>query len=719
MKFFSFVLIAALAAMMAHADPVSEIDYQGKILVNDQAYTGTGYFKLALSDAGSTTNLWATDELTNEVYNGVFSMILGDASMPAIDPGIFSAGTELYLRVWFSTNGTSFDEMLPSQKLLSAPYAINADRLDGLDSTDFATGTPVYVESDETDPVWTAQKDGYATGTPVYVEADPVWLSEKAGYATGTPLYAYTETDPVFLARTNSIVYTNTAAGGDLSGNYPSPTVVKLQGRAVSANAPGISNVLQWSGSAWTPVAVAASGGGIDPSSVVYTNTSAGGNLSGVFSSLEITHLQNAPLNVYAASPGQYLKFFGYDEGEGWQPAAVTTTDAETDPVYTAAISRIIFTNTAAGGDLGGIYPRPIVTGLQGRAISGVAPTNGSILQWDGTNWTPVTLSSVAGKSYGTVNKMDAPGPGTAFDITGAGGVTITNIAGTTNTVQISSPVPLLQNVIWVATNGTAAGPGNIDSPYATPSMAAGAAYGRYAGQPATVIVAGGIYTNDLVLTNGNAHIVGLNRPIIGKVQIPATADPSLNGKIRLENLVIDSSVDITGSGVKFRNCRINRQVTISGQNVEFQDCAITTNVIIQVSASNVLLQSCSIKKSGVTPYALDIGAAYNVQVIGCEIVNTWGGGAVRGPASAASVPPFYHLSHNVIKGTITSAAANTMLLTHNIIQGRMNDFNIQYFANNVIIGTNNWIQAATTTNDAQGNLVINNGPSFPDPWND
>jgi len=77
-------------------------------------------------------------------------------------------------------------------------------------TNDYATGTPIYVESD---PNWgtvsnsiteqaghgeTAYGWGdhgtndYATGTPVYVETDPVWASEKSGYATGTPLYVET-----------------------------------------------------------------------------------------------------------------------------------------------------------------------------------------------------------------------------------------------------------------------------------------------------------------------------------------------------------------------------------------------------------------------------------------------------------------------------------------------------------------------------------------------
>lgn len=61
-----------------------------------------------------------------------------------------------------------------------------------------SAGVWVYnVEEDgaETDPVWTAEKSGYATGTPVYVETDPIFSATNA-----------------WLVRTNDSAYTATVA---------------------------------------------------------------------------------------------------------------------------------------------------------------------------------------------------------------------------------------------------------------------------------------------------------------------------------------------------------------------------------------------------------------------------------------------------------------------------------------------------------------------------
>jgi endosialidase-like protein/collagen triple helix repeat protein len=62
------------------------------------------------------------------------------------------------------------------------------------------------------------------------------------------------------------------AAGGDLSGNYPNPTVVALQGNAVSNTAPAANNILLWNGASWTPT---------DPNGLFWEITGNSGTIAG------------------------------------------------------------------------------------------------------------------------------------------------------------------------------------------------------------------------------------------------------------------------------------------------------------------------------------------------------------------------------------------------------------------------------------------------------
>lgn len=67
-----------------------------------------------------------------------------------------------------------------------------------------------------------------------------------------------------------------------------------------------------------------------------------------------------------------------------------------------------------ADGDLGGEYPSPTVTGLQGRPVASTAPAAGQVLKWNGTAWAPGTDASGSGgetpqeSQYAIANNLSA-----------------------------------------------------------------------------------------------------------------------------------------------------------------------------------------------------------------------------------------------------------------------------------------------------------------------
>ena len=135
------------------------INYQGKIDNQGTPFTGTGYFKFSFVDdpVNPSVNYWVndgstpvageepTDYVITSMNFGFFSMQLGDASltnMTNIPAGTFDQSA-VYLRTWFSTDGSTFEQLSPDRQLVSVPYAFHAETAEAIVGTDVITTTEI------------------------------------------------------------------------------------------------------------------------------------------------------------------------------------------------------------------------------------------------------------------------------------------------------------------------------------------------------------------------------------------------------------------------------------------------------------------------------------------------------------------------------------------------------------------------------------------------
>ncbi len=129
---------ASLIVATAHAQVPTMISYQGRVLMNNTNFGGTGQFKFALVQGSGPTLLWKNDSsagntepaaaVSLSVANGLVMTTLGDtalANMTALPASAF-ANADVRLRVWFN-GGAGFQQLTPDQRIVSVGYALMAN----------------------------------------------------------------------------------------------------------------------------------------------------------------------------------------------------------------------------------------------------------------------------------------------------------------------------------------------------------------------------------------------------------------------------------------------------------------------------------------------------------------------------------------------------------------------------------------------------------------
>jgi hypothetical protein len=158
-----------------------------------------------------------------------------------------------------------------------------------------------------------------------------------------------------------------TLAGGDLSGFYPNPEVVRLRGNPISPQFPGLNQVLKFNGSNWVPAVDDDIDNDSDPSNEIQVLSIAGNVIS----------LSNgggsATIPIYLEGPG------------------IDITNNVISNLGDLTTSDDVMDGDPAGGDLSGIYPNPSVDGIHGRSIANTAPVNNQIYKWNQSiqQWIP------------------------------------------------------------------------------------------------------------------------------------------------------------------------------------------------------------------------------------------------------------------------------------------------------------------------------------------
>lgn len=139
-RILAILFLAVGIGAAAVAEVPLTLTQQGFVTVNGAPFTGDGYFRFAIIDSVTGSNLWTNDgsaigavaqptaALTLAVADGLYAAVLGDtavAGMTAIPKEVFDS-VGVAVRIWFDDGTNGVQQLTPDQTVTSAAYAIHA-----------------------------------------------------------------------------------------------------------------------------------------------------------------------------------------------------------------------------------------------------------------------------------------------------------------------------------------------------------------------------------------------------------------------------------------------------------------------------------------------------------------------------------------------------------------------------------------------------------------